>query len=443
MIESYSSRQMIARLQRALGMCPAHTRHLLSEASSRGISNFVYLHICRVVSHNLELPPSEQAECPVCESRRRASARTTGRITASLIDPAITKAYAGSDGLCMAHLLEALPDTELSIASPMLQRLRCRLENNEGWMALFAGWDGDVALRRELRDALPHEEDTFEARNQAPATLYALRKRFRIAACPICLAVGRMELRYLSWVGDERKTPERSLDGIVHMCRAHTHDLAVMDAEAGHWLLGLKAARWRNELGRFTAELESLPPASLLARVRALPGAWWRIRTADARGDGSRRWLPVAHDVLATLRASPSRIYASQRTRLLNSTGPCMVCKILAVTDARERRLLIAALQDGHTARCFEDSSGVCLHHLMTLISSPVSDLLFQVARARLAVLLWELEEGDRKRAWVYRHEARGAETTAWLRVPGWFDGRVYAGGPARDLRTSAGKRQK
>lgn len=81
----------------------------------------------------------------------------------------------------------------------------------------------------------------------------------------------------------------------------------------------------------------------------------------------------------------------------------------------------------------YDKAHGVCLHHIWGL-GDAQAEVALRVARARVAIVAWELEEAYRKQRWDSRHEPHGGETDAWRRAPAVIDGRVYEGGPARPL---------
>jgi len=240
--------------------------------------------------------------------------------------------------------------------------------------------DADAPARRALRDLLP------DGAGDQTSTIEGLRRRVVIPACPICLAAGQMERRFLAWLCVERERRPQVLSEESHLlCAPHLHDLAETDAEAARWLLRWTAAAWLGDL----------------SRVR-------------------RRWRGT--------RAAREALSPRLRSR------PCSACAAVEIAEDGSARLLFVALADPPTARAYEDSHGVCLRHLLRLPEGKTTDLVRSIARARLDLLAWELEEASRKSSWHARHEPKAAEATAWLRAASLLDGRVFLGGPPRRL---------
>ena len=109
----------------------------------------------------------------------------------------------------------------------------------------------------------------------------------------------------------------------------------------------------------------------------------------------------------------------------------------MATAEEREASLLLAALHDELTARAYAASHGLCLRHVLALGGEAGAALPRQVLRGRLKVLEWELQEAGRKGNWSVRYERMGDERTAWRRVPGYLDGRVFLGGPSPATRVA------
>ena len=92
-----------------------------------------------------------------------------------------------------------------------------------------------------------------------------------------------------------------------------------------------------------------------------------------------------------------------------------------------------ALLEDAGGRRAFEGGYGLCVRHAAQALLQPdarrIANIVATTLHARLALLRWELEEQLRRGAWQARPEARGTESSAWLRAPSRFAGTAGAAG--------------
>jgi hypothetical protein len=371
----------------------------------------------------------QQGRCRGCETVDWATQFAIAAVVDPLPERSVADVYAEGGGMCLPHALATISSARANGLGHLTRVLLRRLGPGQGSAALFqvlVGRDPDAEARRRLRESLPPEA---HGGSRAPPTLERVRGVLEIESCPACLAGGQMERRYLGWLRRERaRTSQVSEDELLGLCPQHFRDLVDLDPGTAMWLADLERANLVGLLARFEGWLRDLPPASLLARLGTLTTAW-RESVAVGRSKGRRDLLGAATGAVASAFRSRRRALDDARLPLFHRHF-CSACHAVAVAERREMQLLLSALEDGPTARCYEQAHGLCLRHVFELPAGEQRELPRKVLAARLAVLDWELEEAERKRSWTVRYEAQRAEATAWSRTPALLDGRVYLGGP-------------
>jgi hypothetical protein len=167
------------------------------------------------------------------------------------------------------------------------------------------------------------------------------------------------------------------------------------------------------------------PAAVQVLTLNSERPASWLIRTAEPVG--------LAGATLArVVRRHPGREPGA---------GPCPACRAASTAASR----WLGAWSAGTDAVSAVPVPRLCLRHVMSLRPRDprAADAAVRGAAAATAMLLEELEEATRKRAWANRSEPRGREMTAWRRAAALIDGRVYGGGRPGPLDWSpAGERR-
>lgn len=429
MYEHHGDSHTLAHLRASVGFCAAHTRRLLQRLEAQWVMPLVYSEVVQAAREGLapHAPGPTARPCPMCESRNRVEAAFVRALVAALRDARVAEAYGASDGLCFPHLLEALRERNDAATVTLVGTFRGRLDpaiDPQQLLDRLAGRDGDRAARHRERLRLQRLAAADPA-GAASDVLQRLRGRLQADACPVCLASALAETRYLSWLATEFGTSASSLAGEgFWLCPGHLHDLVEEHANAGAGV-ALHQQRFVNaDLARLNARLQALPAPTLAARVQSV-GA---LLQSDGRHALSR-WALVRR-AAAGLVARRGRALAASLAPLTHPRR-CGACHAWATAEDRELALLVAAVQDVPTARAYADSHGICLRHAHQLSADDRAGPLVAVLRARLAVLSWELGEVRRKSSWSERWNRGGPEADAWLRAPGYLDGRVFLGGPA------------
>lgn len=441
-IENYNEPDMVERLSASVGMCPAHTRRFLKVAPVWSAPNFVYGHVVRSVRARLDQRLRPET-CPVCARCDSTAIDSIDPLVRNLGNRDVGEAYERSGGLCVEHLLLALRRVEPATAVFMARvGARAMGSGGLGLVSGAASADRDAETRFALRSLLPTE--TGDADDEG-TTLGLLWERLRIPACPVCLAVGQAARRYFAWLSEQAPRNGRPPGPAPPLCPTHLSDLRRIDPRAAAWIAKRLASEWSGALEGFSDRLERVRTGSFPARVKSFCTA---RRHAEPEGaDADPELTPSG----TSARGRTSSV-GSKRARLIhekvlslleNARVPCSACRALAVTEARQISLLVAALEDRPTARRYERSHGLCLRHVLSVVQRDSAPIVEEVIAARLALVGWELEEAARKRDWPFRHEFAGPEGTAWLRAPALLDGRVFEGGPAVALIAGAAERRR
>jgi hypothetical protein len=318
----------------------------------------------------------------------------------TLDTPAVADAYRIGGGFCLPHAVKALSDAQFGparvVVDTMIERLQVP-DVGEPLLYRLAGHDQEREVRRTLREQLASVARKLDSSLPGRSVTQRLGEALALENCPICLGGGLMEIRYLTWLGEEgRDRPRHLVSDGVHLCASHLHDLFQVDPEMGDRMGRLTRDRATWLLERFQDPVET-------SRRRGLPA----LRT------GGRSAWKVAHGALGHLLE-------------------CSLCAAKATSEQRTLKLLLAALSDRSFRFTYSRSHGLCMRHLPSMASKGTTSLPHRVFSARLRVLAWELDEAGRKSSWSNRHERKGDETTAWFRAPGLLDGWVFLGGPPR-----------
>lgn len=389
-IESHTTSEMQAQLRAAMGMCPPHERRLLERPGEGHVMTIVM----REALAGARLAMRGEAQtgpCPACDSANFAARHARRLLFDGLRDPAIARLYAEHQGICLVHLLDALPETDRGALKVLAERLLGSLYEGSGFalVELLAGADADAPRRAMWQERLPRLSSTG-------STVERLSERMEIDACPVCLAVGVTERDYLHWFLARSTDNDTSLDTEPgELCPTHLHDLALADPP-----VAFKQGVARKRTARI-AQLERL-----LARLAQTPAPERR----------RRRTVPDGLDVV--------------RGEML-ARPHCSACHVRDGVERAQQDLVALSLGLAATRDQYERGHGLCARHARQVPDGPTARAARHHADARLALIAWEVQETARKYAWAFRHEASGPERDGWLRGMGQIDGRVFEGGPA------------
>ena len=371
-MEGHADIATATRLCASLGMCPMHTRGLMSQPGADRRLTALYRYLTRAARDRLAGADRRAARldsCPACEHDDSAADRALETLLDGLADDRVRDRYRELGGSCIPHLRAASARADRQVINWLARTMTAAVTTratDPGWLA---GTDRDADARVALRTALP---------------AIALP---RSGGCAACLAAGRSQAWDLARMADggDRGRPDRSL----LLCQGHLGDLLVLAGpSAAPHLLARQADCLTSAL---------IGPMSSPGRRRGGPAGWLRSR----RRSGARPGV-----------------------------GDCPVCLASegaarrAVDDLRSR------------LRAEQPVPGrqlpLCARHLLALKTADarVGQLAAPGAIARAEMLIAELDEAFTKGTWAHRHEAKGPEMTAWRRAAAFLDGGVFCGSP-------------
>lgn len=378
-LEAHADPVAITRLCATLGMCPPHTRALMSQPGAASRLTAVYRYLIEAARQQLAGPaarPAALAPCPACEHDDAAAGRALDTLLEGLEEPGIRERYLELGGLCVPHLRAAARVRGRRRAVTWLaQTMNLGTSTRPATLDVLAGGpDRDADQRALLRAALP------PAGHSPPGV------------CPVCLAAARSEDEALARAAGSGERQPASAAGKEPghrrcLCGAHLRDAVL----AGHGRAGALLA------GQADCHATSLPQllSSSPRRYGGSPADWLR-RRHPRPGDADE----------------------------------CPVCRARAAGVRRELERCLTQLRAPLPARGGEQT--LCVRHVLALrAADPAAARAAALAAADHAgALTGELAEAFRKGTWAHRHEARGRESSAWRRAAAFLDGGVFGGSP-------------
>lgn len=117
--------------------------------------------------------------------------------------------------------------------------------------------------------------------------------------------------------------------------------------------------------------------------------------------------------------------FAARIRARLQPAKTCLVCEHVAGNERFALMQLLDELaetgMEGEIARLYQGSAGACLPHFLALLEQAPSDeiarWLTEVQRDKVAVLVEQLAEYERKHDVRYKEEPMGAEQDSWIRA--------------------------
>jgi len=367
-LEAHAQAETITRLCASLGMCPRHTRGLMSQPGAAARLTAVYRYVVESARDRLRDGTVRLGRCPACDHDEGAAGRALDTLLEGLDDEPVRERYRELGGLCLPHLRVASTRGGHRVVAWLSEAMTATLSArpaNPGWLA---GIDRDADVRAVLRQA-------------APASA-------RPGACIACLAAARAENDHLSWV--HRASSHSPQDRRLLLCAGHLNDLIVLAGQRD----AVPLLAW--QAGCLAASLTRRPVSSS-ARKWADPARW--LRPLDRHAG--------RHDSCPVCRASAD---AAQR----------------AVDEWRAMLRALPPDPDWRAPLCVRHLLG------LRALDPWAGHVTARGAVERADMLISELNEAFRKGTWGHRHESRGQEMTAWRRAAAFLDGGVFCGCPPR-----------
>ncbi|MBM7789022.1 hypothetical protein [Tenggerimyces flavus] len=359
--ETRADFELRERLDRSLGFCAAHTRHLLdSGPATSWLARWLFSEVARAAV----LAVAEGAQygdfepCPACLAVQRTEHDLLGLLANALHDPDVARLFESGDAVCVRHGVALLRRRVKSVAGLLAERLGKDTATAERHLI---GVDLDYSRRRKLRQR--HVDDVLGA-DDADWLLDA-------PCCPLCAEADRTAWRQLGWLATLPRDEAADLRAEATLCANHLADL-----------IGV-----RDPAGADVLTDDGLLPA--VAAVIDHNAALWQADFAGANPATAGRKLD------------------------------CHVCLLQSQAVERERGRLAGA-----SPSRVANAHGVCVRHGVGLardLPEPWRDRLAQ----RIGALSAELDESRRKAGWDARAEVKGEEMRAWSRAPFLLDGAI------------------
>jgi len=394
-IESFSAAEVHARLRAGMGMCPRHSRRLVEElGEGEGHIMTTVMRHALAGARQVLRGGGHPGPCPACEAVAFGAQRGRNVLLGGLSDPGHARLYSDHDGICLRHLLHAAEVADRSALRLLAERLAASLGERDGstLVSLIAGVDRDAGRRGAWRERLPEPPGDG-------STVARLCRQLESEACPVCLARGQADRRYVHWFVERTSERDSSLETDPgQLCAPHLHDIAVVGEAGAASAAHRQRATRLGQLQRLLNRLDQSPPPARRGRRR-----------------GNEDLPPGCNE--------------------LTSMEHCPACHARDGVERAQLALVNAALALRPVRDRYEQSHGLCVRHALQIPEGRAADLAHRHADARVSVLAWEVEETARKYAWAYRHEPSGPETDAWIRAVGQIDGQAFEGAmPATHL---------
>jgi hypothetical protein len=106
-LKAHADAVTITRLCSSLGMCPRHTRGLMSQPGAPSRLTAVYRYVLQTARDRLSGHAARLTICPACEHDDGAAARALDTLLEGLTDDQVRDRYRELGGLCIPHLRTA------------------------------------------------------------------------------------------------------------------------------------------------------------------------------------------------------------------------------------------------------------------------------------------------------------------------------------------------
>ncbi|SRR6266567_1209401 len=367
-LEGHSDAAAIHRLAGSLGMCARHTRRLMSQPGAAVRLTAVYQYILRAARETLAGRTAPVTACPMCEHAAAAASRALDTLLDGLDDEFVRLRCRELGGLCVPHLNAASTSGRRDTIAWLTETMTATLIRHSPPLEWLAGdTDHDSDMRAVLRRSMP------------------VRSLPGSYVCAACLAGARAESACII------RVVHLSREGLpadheLLLCASHLADAATL-AERGAPLALLLA--WQAS-GHITTKVGR---SGLSSRAKS-PSALSRIRP-------SRRRSPE-----------------------------CAACRTKGAASQRAIDEFRQILRDDQPP--LGRLATLCVRHVLSLraVDPWAAQMIVRGVVDRADMLLDELAEAFRKNTWAHRHEAGGAERTAWRRAAAFLDGTVFCGNP-------------
>ena len=211
-LEGHADVVTITWLCSSLGMCPRHTRGLMSQPGAASRLTAVYQYLMRAARDRLSGRAARLAACPGCGHDDGAAGRALDTLLDGLDSSSVRERYRELGGLCIPHLRMASARGGHRVVGWLSETMTAAVIARPASPAWLAGTDYDADTRAVLR-------------RTAPAMAWPGSE-----LCAACLAAGRSETDGLGEIlrASDGDQPDRRL-----LCGGHLNDLVVLAGQRG------------------------------------------------------------------------------------------------------------------------------------------------------------------------------------------------------------------
>jgi hypothetical protein len=236
-LEGHADSAGVTRLCASLGMCPRHTRTLMSQPGAPIRLTAVYVYVIREARRHLSTGKMRLEPCPMCEHSEASAGRALDILLDGLTEAPVRNRYLELGGLCVPHLRAAAMRGRRQVVTWLVRAARDSAGASAPSLAQLAGGpDRDAEVRALLRVRLP-------SAGSDP-----------LGACPVCFATARREHDELARLGSPGRLPHLAGTGQLpdgfRLCGWHLRDAVLAGANPALVTSAGQAAR---------AALERLP----------------------------------------------------------------------------------------------------------------------------------------------------------------------------------------
>jgi hypothetical protein len=369
-LEAHADAVMITRLCSSLGMCPRHTRVLMSQPGATSRLTAVYRYVMEAARDRLSGQAAHLGACPACEHDDGAVGRALDTLLEGLADASVREHCRDLGGLCIPHLKMASVRGKHRTITWLSQTMMAAVTDRPGSTGWLAGTDHDADVRAVLWQAAP------DSAGLGPGT------------CMACLPGIRAEKACLSQI--LRFSDRGQRDRRLLLCAGHLNDVVLLAGE------------------RDTASPLIWQAGCLAEAVNRRPASSPRRKLGDPAG-----WI--------------------LRRGRADSSGGCPVCLARRDAARRAVDDFRMSLRASHPVP-YRQAPLCVRHMLGLRAVDPwAGHVTAGGAVERAEMLIAELNEAFGKDTWARRHETRGPEMTAWRRAAAFLDGSVFCGYAPRD----------
>lgn len=248
-LEGHADVVTVTRLSASLGMCPHHTRGLMSQPGAARRLTALYRYLVRAARDRLAGRAAGLAGCPACEHDDGTAGRALETLLEGLSDRAVRDRYRELGGLCIPHLRAASTRGDRRVIPWLARTMTATVTACPDGLGWLAGTGHDADARVVLRDSLPTDAQSGSG------------------VCAACVAAGRSEQAHLTEMASGYSPNRRLL-----LCEDHLGDLVAYARRPG--VAPLLA--WQADC--LAAAL--IRPASSLGH----PAGWLRFRRGRGAG---------------------------------------------------------------------------------------------------------------------------------------------------------------